>query len=288
MSVRRPTHAMSYRSIVVHVDDHPRSRRRVAVALGLAARFDARVIGIYVQPGLALYPFTAAMLPADFVEERMRQQLASQRAAEADFSEAAAAASVMSIEWRAPAGDPYEMMAVHARNADLAVLGQPEPKADDRAFASDLAQSVLMDSGRPVLFVPHTGTFDAIGRSVLVAWKNTREAARAVGDAIPLLTQAGAVRAVSVAADDEVSLPDAAAAQDFDTWLAQHGVATRLDLVVAPGVDAGQWLLSHAADAGADLIVMGGYGHRRLRELVIGGVTRTMLRAMRVPVLMSH
>lgn len=279
---------MTYRSIIVHVDDQPRCAARVDAALRMAAMFDARIVGIYLKPGLALSPFTAAMLPSDFVEERMRQQLDAQQAAEASFFETAAAANVAAVEWRAPAGDAHEMMAVHARYADIAVLGQPEAKADDHAFTNDLAHAVLMDSGRPVLFVPYAGTVAHVARMVLIAWKNTRESARAIGDAMPLLVQAREVSAVSVDASEDVSLADAAAAQDFDAYLAQHGVAARLRRVVAPDADAGEFLLSHAADAGADLIVMGGYSHRRIRELVIGGATRTMLRTMSVPVLMSH
>ena len=278
---------VSGRSILVHVDDHPRCEARIDFALRLAQVVKARLVGVYLQPGINLYPFAAAMLPPDFVEERLRQHLEAQQAAQAAFAEAAGASGV-ATGWVAPAGDAHEMTTIHARFADFVVLGQPEADADDHGFANDLAHAVLMGSARPVLFVPYAGRVDTVAECGLVAWKNTREAARAVGDAMPLLSKARTVSAISVVTNDDTPLGDVVAEQELNAYFASHGVSAQLERSVAPEGEVGQLLLSRAADAGADLIVMGGYSHRRIRELVLGGVTRTMLKSMSVPVLMSH
>jgi nucleotide-binding universal stress UspA family protein len=123
---------------------------------------------------------------------------------------------------------------------------------------------------------------------VLVAWKEARESARAVADALPFLSRANAVRVVSVSTDRDDTVREALADKDIAAWLARHGVEATVRHQVADDVDAGNLLLSRSADFGADLIVMGAYSRPRLSEVVLGGVTRLMLQSMTVPVLMSH
>lgn len=279
---------MTYRSILVHLDDHARTTHRLNVAIALAKRFDATLIGMYVQPTYEFYPFVGEMLPPDFVRQSMEQRLDAQRAAESSFGEAASAAGVTRLEFRAPAGDAYHVATIHARYADLAVLGQPEREAFDYAFANDLAHSVLMGSGRPVLLVPYAGGIETLGERVLIAWKDTREAARAVRDACPLLVAASFRQAVTVVPHDDEPIEEFVAENELRKFLALHDIQTDVKRIVAPDASAGETVLSQAADVSADLIVMGGYSHRRIRELIWGGMTRTMLKTMTVPVLMSH
>lgn len=279
---------MAYRSILVHLDDNARTAARLDFAIRFAQRFDSQLVGMYVQPSYEIYPFAAEMLPADFVQQSIEQRLEAQRAAETAFREASANAGLPRIEFRAPAGDAYQAAAIHARYADLTIVGQPERDALDRAFANDLAHSVVMGAGRPVLLVPYAGRVETLGERVLVAWKDTREAARAVGDALPLLSSARFVQAVTVAPDDDEALAQFVAERQLQAYLALHGVEAAVKRIVAPDVNAGEFLLSQAADSSADLIVMGGYSHRRIRELIWGGVTRTILRTMTVPVMMAH
>ncbi len=141
-----------------------------------------------------------------------------------------------------------------------------------------------MNSCRPVIALPFAGEFKTLGRRVLVAWNGSREAARATHDALPFLTQADKVMVLSVNATGEEHIPGA----DISTHLARHGVGVEIHNRVQGNIGVGDAILNAASDYGADLLVIGAYGHSRLRELVLGGVTRHLLRHMTVPVLMSH
>jgi len=279
---------MDYRSLLVHVDTSERSDHRVAVAAHLAQAYNAELAGAYLVPDGELSPFASAMMPADVVAARLAQSGDAQGEAESRFRAACADASLMAVEWRAPAGDPIEAAVMHARYADLMVLGQPQRDASQAGFASELANAVMMRSGRPVLFVPFAGDNASLGRTVLVAWKDARESARALADALPLLARAEDVYVVSVAPQAAVAVHEALVEARLLAWLERHGIGARFRREVAPDLDAGNVLLSQAADLGADLVVMGAYSRPRLTERVLGGVTRLMLESMTVPVLMSH
>ena len=272
---------MDYRSILVHLDDNDRLGC-VDMAAALAARHGAQLDGAYLVPTRELTPFTSAMLPDSVVENRLRDTGEAQMRAEARFRDAAARHAVANVTWSAPAGAAIDAAILHARYADLVVLPQP-----DAGFESDLVHAVLMQAGRPALIVPSIGAA-TVGQRVLVAWKESRESARALADALPLLARAEAVRVVSVSSlrDDEIR--ETLADRDVAAWLARHGVDATVRHQVAEDVDAGHLLLSRAADFGADLIVMGAYSRPRLSEVVLGGVTRLMMQSMTVPVLMSH
>jgi nucleotide-binding universal stress UspA family protein len=279
---------MAYRTILVHLDDHERTAARLDVAIRLAQRFRAELVGMYLQPSYEIYPFAAEMLPADFVQQSIEQRSEAQSAAEAGFRKAADGASLTACEFRAPAGDAYTIGTVHARYADLVVLGQPERGAGDYPFSNDLAHSLVMGSGRPVLLVPYAGQVATLGERVLIGWKDTREAARAVSDAMPLLKEARQLQAVAVSPKEDEGLEAVVAEKQLLRDFRMHGLDGSVRHNAAPDASAGEFLLSQAADSSADLIVMGGYSRRRIRELIWGGVTRTMLRSMTVPVLMSH
>ncbi len=195
---------------------------------------------------------------------------------------------MLAVDWSAPAGRPIDAAISHARYSDIAVLGQPQPSDDNAAFANDLVRSVLMEAGRPVLIVPHFGEFTAIGETVLIAWKESRESARAVADALPFLQRAGKVVVMSISAPGDQSVRETLADAGIAAFLERHEITAEVRHEVAEDIDAGNLLLSRAADLAADLIVMGAYSRPRLSEFVLGGVTRVMLQAMTVPVLMSH
>ncbi|MFO1312369.1 MAG: universal stress protein [Burkholderiales bacterium] len=273
---------MDYRSILVHLDDNP-SLAHVEIAASLAKRHGAELTGAYLVPTRELTPFTSAVLPDSVVEHRLRDSGEAQARAEARFREVAARHGLGDVAWSAPAGDAVEAATLHARYADLVVAPQPRD-----AFESDLVHAALMQSGRPLLLVPESGA-TTLGERVLVAWKESRESARAAADALPLLVHAKAVRVLSIgAASDEETARDVLADKDIAAWLAHHRVEATVRHEVAEDVDAGNFILSRAADFGADLIVMGAYSRPRLSEVVLGGVTRLMLQTMTVPVLMSH
>ena len=286
-----------YRNVLVHVSDSERSRQVLSCAAMVAAAQGASLRAVHaVEPlylGVGLSP-ESAMTAAQFGQETERARTARAR----DRVLEASRAIGMSIEFESPAGDPVEEMSARLRVADLAVVGQPSDEDTDgpsRRFASKM----LVAAGCPVLFVPGTETVDGCGTRVLVAWSATRESARALRDALPMLQRAAAVQvlrfgAIEPGADEPL---DGVAA-----YLQAHGVSATCavkpvreisfgERMLAPTVaDASiaELLLSHAADMDANLIVMGGYGHTRTYELLLGGVTRTMLGSMTVPVLMSH
>jgi nucleotide-binding universal stress UspA family protein len=255
------------------------------VAFRLAREFDAGIVGAYLVPGTTMTPSGAALLPPDVATDRLDEYSEAQHDAQAAFEKAARAAGVRDVAWRAPAGNPVDAAILAARCADVAVLSQRDPTARS---GDNFASQVVLGCGRPVLVVPYIGAPVDFGDRVLVAWDGGREAARAVGDAMPLLERAQKVSVVAVDNDNDDDVGERLSAARLSAWLAAHGIAADIDRQESGDVGIGEWLLSRVADLSADLVVMGGYAHARLRELVLGGVTRTMLRSMTVPVLMSH
>ncbi len=278
---------MSYQSILVHVDDSERVVVRLGAAARLARSFDAELIGAYTVPTPAMTPSMSAVMPDSMVAQRVQEMGDAQNAAEALFRAAATRARVAAVEWRAPAGEPIPMLVEHARCTDLVVVGQKDPDDPHADFTGDLANAMLLQSGRPVLVIPYTGAPQATGSCVLIAWNGSRQSARAVADAMPMLARAEKVFLLSIAKggdpDDEVH-PDPRVL----AWLRYHGIDAVPRHYRMPDADVGELILSQSADLGADLLVMGGYSHSRLQEMVLGGVTRLMLETMTVPVLLSH
>ena len=282
---------MTYRSIFLHLDDGDAWERTIDVGASVAKSFGAELAGCYLVPGGTVTPFTSALLPDVVVQGNLAESGYAQDQAEARLRAAAATHALSAASFAAPAGDAIEQAVLHARHTDLAIVRQPQAGTGDGGFTSELAHAVLLSSGRPVLFVPHSGSFPALGSTVLVAWKETREAARALADALPFLVRARKVAVVAVGehdADDAEDVAGALASRGVARYLARHGVQAEVRREVARDIDAADLVLSRAADMDADLIVMGGYGRSRLAERVLGGMTRSMLQAMTVPVLMSH
>ncbi|MEW5881919.1 MAG: universal stress protein [Pseudomonadota bacterium] len=273
-----------FKTLLVPVDPRPRSLRSLEIAGKIADRWDSHVIGLYVKPSMYLPAGVEA--GAETLAELQRRTLAELVAeARARFDAGVKAAGITRSEFRADEGDIAEVVALHARYADLVIVNQTDPEADTR---TNFADAVLMWVGRPVLVVPYTGQFKTLGERVLVAWNASREAARAVTDALPFLQRAQQVVVLSIAGKRTTSEFGGTPGADVAVYLARHGVKTEVAPTVAADVDAGEEILSRAFDYGADLIVMGAYGHSRAREIVLGGATRTVLKSMTVPVLMSH
>jgi nucleotide-binding universal stress UspA family protein len=279
---------ITYKTLLVHVDDGERCVPRVQAASRMTVEFGGQLVGVYLVPTPALTPSVSALLPESIVTQRLAESGEAQQRAEARFREVAAATGLAAIAWRAPAGDPAQALVAHTRGVDLAIIGQPDSEDPDNAFASELANAVILGSGRPVLVIPYIGTQRAVGEIALIALDRSRESARAVADALPLLARARKVIVVAITAAAEETLGDTQARTQVVAHLSGHGIDAEVHHLDLPDIGIGELLLSQAADFGADLIVMGAYGHARFQEFVLGGVTRTMLEAMTVPVLMSH
>jgi nucleotide-binding universal stress UspA family protein len=167
---------------------------------------------------------------------------------------------------------------------DLSVVKQPEPDRDD--IAQDILEAALFDTGRPTLIVPYIQKDGFSAKRVLCCWDGSRTAARAMGDALPLLQKAGSVKVLTVATG-KFNERDVTGAE-LATHLARHKLQVELVRIPAADIDVASAVLSHAADTDTSLIVMGGYGHSKLREFALGGATRGILHSMTVPTLMSH
>ncbi|MEE9250648.1 MAG: universal stress protein [Alphaproteobacteria bacterium] len=274
---------MSIASVLVHVGNDARTTERLEAATALARNHQAHLSGLYVLPDLELPAVAYAYVGSEIIEQQ--REIAKQDAAEAEAAfRVRADGEALHNDWRCEDGDLYDVITRLARYADVVVLGQTPPdNAAGRIFI-ELPEQVLLAAGRPVLIVPYTGSYLGIGERVLVAWDGSREATRAVHDALPVLAKA---RKVTVLSINPQKLHDVSSV-DMAAHLARHGVAVEASETASDDVGTGDVLLSRAADLGADLIVMGAYGHSRAREWVVGGVTRHVLSHMTMPVLMSH
>jgi nucleotide-binding universal stress UspA family protein len=194
----------------------------------------------------------------------------------------------VSAEWRETPEGADADPAVHARYADIAILGQLDPDSGEPDMIRPRPEQVTLASGRPILVVPYAGSFPNLGRRVVIGWNASREAARAVNDAMPLLTAAEIVSILTIDPREGPRAHGELPGADISLHLARHGVEAEIERMVSADLPVGEALLSRAADLGADLLVMGAYGHSRARELVLGGATRSLLRSMTLPVLMSH
>jgi nucleotide-binding universal stress UspA family protein len=275
-----------FRTILVHVDSLRDSAARTAVAIAVAKRFDATLIGMAAGlPRLPVEIYDAALgtvaVGPEYTEIDRKRLEAEFGKAEQAFN-AATRGSGLETGWRALFGPPSAAIIQGAIAADLAIVGP-----GDRSLLGDLnaasAGDVVLRSGRPILVVPdNASTIET--KTVVVAWKDSPEAQRAIADSLPFLKGAETVFVLSIDEDDEAK-PGHAEAVAF---LLRHGIAAKSDTVASNGANTGDVLLSYARNKGAGLIVAGAYGHSRVREWVFGGVTRALLTHAAVPVLFSH
>ncbi|MCC8402499.1 universal stress protein [Paraburkholderia sp. MMS20-SJTN17] len=279
---------MSYKSILVHLDTSVRAHPRLEIALQLAHRFHATLTGLfstYVPPRRGFFVMAGT---ADYYAEHERLRLERAGALERLFRAELARANVEG-QWIVAQGYANDAVPPYARLADLIVLGQTDPVDPEAFVAEQFVEHVVLSAGRPVLLVPSAGTFGAPGRHVLIAWDGSREATRAVHDALPFLAHAAKVSLLTVHSPSDQPPRDRIPGADIALTIARHGVKIDVhDFTVEADTPVGDALLSQADDRGCDLIVMGAYAHSRLHEVVLGGATRTILESMTVPVLMSH
>lgn len=279
---------MTFKTILVHCDAGKTTPKCLAVATDIAQRFDARLVALHAPAPFEMPTFYedsfSAMGP--LIEEH-EERVKADKAASRGFFDRATKGKALTSEWREIDGRADEVLEINARYADLVVVGQTSP---DNPFTTpeNLPESVAMASGRPTLVVPHIGTAKPVGKKIMLCWNASRESARAASDAMPFLKAAEKVIVLVVEPRTSDDGHGAEPGADAAMWLAKQGVKVTVQREVAPDADVGKVILSRAADYDIDLIVMGIYGHSRLREWVMGGASRAMLATMTVPVLMSH
>jgi len=277
------------KNLLVSLNDHDMRQRLSDFAATLARRFGSHLSGLYVVPALRLYPVVTVHVPPD-VFEAQRKVFRKRGEEVHEAFTAACKEHGVECEWHLLESlTPLvaDVVIGMSRAQDLIITGQP-PEDESPDLEADFADRLVMETGRPVLFVPRHGEASPEFAHVVVGWNCTREAARALHDALPLLKEAEKVELVWVDAPEETKarrtpLHDVVAA------LKRHGIAAEGVNISSDGHhDPGAALLAHAADVDADLMVMGAWGHSRLREYVFGGATRHVLEQMSMPVLMAH
>jgi len=274
-----------FKSLLVHLDGTARAETRLRLAHQIARAHQAKLSALFAvapcyQP---LLPLAGGVPPLPLgssvdLQHRIHAMAVFERTRDAGAPES---------EWLELGGEPViRTFARRALASDLLVLGQRDP-TDATGFdvPADFVEHVIIDSGKPALVIPYAGEATATPQCVLVAWKPTREAARAVNAALPFLQGAREVHLVCADEDGDYAQP---VPLQVPEYLRLHGIARVRERRWLSERDAGGELLTLAADAGAEMIVMGCYGHSRARELILGGATRTVLESMTMPVLMAH
>jgi nucleotide-binding universal stress UspA family protein len=277
---------VTYKTILVHCDSSPWLLQRLQIAVKLALRFDAHLVGLHIQAPIDLPAFSGGVVPLDSLYVAYE----ASTKAEMDKATAMFADSISgthcSREWRVVKGYHEDELVVRSRFADLLVLGQTDPSSVT-ATPKDLPEAVAISSGRATLVVPNSAC-SRPGQSVLLCWNASRESARTAAEALPFLVSADKVIVLIVepTSRSEGDYPQPGA--DVAAWLARHGAKVTVQRDIAADSDVGQVILSRAADFGVDLVAMGLYGHSRLREVILGGASRTLLSRTTVPLLIAH
>jgi nucleotide-binding universal stress UspA family protein len=261
---------MAIKDLMVHLDGFDRSELRLAIGCDLAQRLGAHLMAIHTaDTGSPSYA------PGEDPLGRHAERRYFDRVRKAGVE----------ATWQV--GTTAESVTDAACYADLTIVGQWDPKNSAANDTDNVPEAVLLTSGRPLLVVPYTGNFATVGRRVLIAWKKSREAVRAVNDALPILALAETITLLTINPTQEKS-DEQDSAQNMAKHLARHGVKAAVERAILKDIPDATVLLNSASDFAADLIVAGGYSHSRVREMAFGGVTRTLLTEMIAPVLLSH
>jgi nucleotide-binding universal stress UspA family protein len=278
---------MPLKNLIVHADSGPGALIRVKAAAKLAVDHGAtaRALVVSVTPG---EPYGPGAVMFDESIHALRGAIAERRIAEArEALEATRAATGMQGDILQVDPDRVVVdVSSHMRAADVIVLGPP--RMNGQWLDDDLIEAGLFGSGRPVIVYPLERNSASFGRDIVIAWKNCREAARAVHDAMPLLEKAGSVRFVAAHSEEDTHYFGGPALERMEHALRAHGVRVGEARIIQRSKHVGQAIAAEANDMGADLVVMGAYGRWRMSELLFGGVTRDMLASLQTPLFLSH
>jgi nucleotide-binding universal stress UspA family protein len=280
---------MNLRSLLVVLDGDARCDARVHLAARFGATHASHLLGVAPAGPIELRSgLGAASRHIDDAAAARAESLRRANECVQHFRDCCRAEGVTSVEAGVYEGEKAAVVLHHAHCADLTVIGQADPASPSHREDKRFVEQVLLHNARPTLVVPCAGDFTAVGVNVLVAWDDSRGSARAAADALPLLRQARQVRLQVWCREGEAAEgPIRERLASVRRWLTRQGVNAdiRVETTDAPVGDA---ILATATDLGADLIVMGTYGHSRWTERIVGGATRTALARSAVPLLMSH
>jgi len=278
---------MSFKDLLVFVDTLPGGDQRLDLAVALARQHEAHLTAVHVVRPPEIPGAPGRVYFETILETALEQPERDVATLEESFRERLRRDGLLG-EWRVIRDDSRHQPAVHARYADLVIAGQVREHSRAAGPGAIMPAELAILSGRPVIVAPDTSFPPTVGGNLLIAWKPTREAVRAIAEAMPLLRRAERVTLLSVnphvGATEHGEQPGA----DLARHLARHGVEIVVETAVAHDVGVADAVLSRAAQAGADLIVMGAGGHSRLHEMIFGGATVDMLEQARIPLLIAH
>jgi nucleotide-binding universal stress UspA family protein len=293
--VSRKGIVMAFKDLLVHIDATAAGTARARIAAGLAEAHGAQLTGLFIavprMPPVDLATFTELGLEGGAYHRELERVVAEderrQSECEAAFRAELARAKVEG-EWLVVDGSTPHPIDAEARCRDLIIIGQARADEESKRLHIESPAELALAAGRPVLAVPLKGEIKTLGERVLVAWNGSREAARAVGDAMPFLEGARFVELIAVEPPGRPIDDGMRDLANLVRHLKDHGVKAERYVVTAPAHQAGEQILARASHADCDLIVMGAYGHSHMREIVLGGATRTLLDTMTIPLLLAH
>lgn len=281
---------MQYRTILLHLNDEKRVPHLIRTATTLARSGGAHVIGLYVMPSAAPPPDLVGPFAVTWMEDQLASYREQERRINLVFDTKIKEASNITHEWRTDDSsfdaNVADAVINHARSADLVIVSQ----GGQNPWIDDVPERVALESGRPTLVVPQEGDFEQIGKDVTIAWKPTKEAARAAFDSLPILKNAERVRILTVTetGDSQSDGSNRTSSDELASSLLRHGVHAETETVAQDDLSVANRLLVHTRRKYQDLIVMGVYGHSKFREFILGGVSRDVLQNTKVPVLLAH
>ena len=274
---------MAIRNILFHALEGDGGKSIEDAAFALAQLHGASLTALSVVDNMPIPSHVAPYVPANLTESYVDESRAAAKKIEARIKSREDSTGVRT-EWRYREGDVRAIFAQHAHYADIILVGQGTGDDVPIGPAANLPGDLVLTAGRPVLVVPWHGAPSVIGKRVVIGWNASKEATRALNDALPILEKAEAVKVLTVGEEDGRHLPGA----DIALHLARHGIKAEADHVNDSDGPAAATLTFEAKDFAADLLVCGAWGHSRVFETVLGGVTRDLLRDMQLPLLLSH
>lgn len=277
---------MSIKNILVHIDHSDACRHRVSAAIAMSNQHQATLTALFVVPDYFVPSYVEAQISTDVImqinDQARERAEETMSAVKQQFADAG-----LSVECCIEDGNLINTLGDYARYTDLLILGQSQPDDPDNVSAS-LADNLVLEGGAPCLVIPYIGSRAAIGKHIMLAWNGSRESARAMKDALPLLKQADKVSVLMIKPKSHDEESTQIQTKTMRAYLAAHDINSEFDICIDNHLDPGDVIIAESIDNDIDLIVMGAYGHSRLRELVLGGATHKLLQQMTVPVFISH
>ena len=279
---------MDIKNILIHLDHSKGCRNRLTAGFELARRFEATLQGLFIIPEYIVPSYIEAQISVDLVSEVTERAVASARDKLSTYRQLAEEAKV-DFEAHVIEGQMIPILREHSKYADLLLLGQNDPEDPDN-FSHGLADALLFEGACACLVVPHSGEVASPGKRVLLAWNASRESAHALRAALPLLRLADEVVVLSTEPKyGQVTMANGHPhADELANYLQKHGIDSTSGGIGDSDMNPGQAIIDQAREIKADLIIMGAYGHTRLREIILGGVTHDLLKQAPVPILLAH